>query len=85
MSLQRLVDTAAADIAPTTARIRSFAFSHPYSVEGTFAAVPDQREAPRFLKLAMLLFSMFNLHLWALIAVIALICVSVLICAWVRY
>ena len=80
-STQGVVDTVAADLSPTTARMRTFAFSSPLSVQSMIVAAPGVREAPRFLKLATLLFAMLDLPLWTLIAAAACAGALTLLCA----
>ena len=78
---QGVVDTVAADFYPTEARLRAFAFTRPFTVEGMSGAAPDTHEAPHFVELASLLFSMFDLPLWTLIAAAVCAGTVTLLCA----
>lgn len=76
---QGVVDTVAADFYPTEARLRAFDFTRPFAVEGMLGIAPDTQKAPYFIKFASLLFAMFDLPLWSLIAAAACACAATML------
>ena len=78
---QGVIDTVAAGFYSTEIRTRAFTFTRPFAVEGIWGAAPDVYETPRFIKLASLLFAMFDLPLWSLIATAACTCAVTMLAA----
>lgn len=60
---QGIINTVADSFYSTEMRTRAFTFTRSFVVEGIWGAVPDVYETPRFIKLASLLFAMFDLQL----------------------
>lgn len=78
-AIQNLVDTVAADIVPTSLRVRTFDFTQAFSVANTIAAAPDFRCALTFVELAQMLFAMFDIPLWGLIVATTCTCMLILL------
>ena len=82
---QGVVDTVAAEFYATEMRTRAFAHTRAFAIEGMLCAAPDTHEEPRFIKLASLLFAMFDLPLWSLIAAAACACVTTMLVTRARW